>query len=90
MVPVFEDAAFSIKEDGAISKPVKTDYGYHIIRRIEWNDLKSFNEMEKELQKRVNKDERSKKTQDVFVAKLKKRYGFMEGDIQYKDWFESL
>ncbi len=87
MVPVFEDAAFSIKEDGAISKPVKTDYGYHIIRRIEWNDLKSFNEMEKELQKRVNKDERSKKTQDVFVAKLKKRYGFLEGDIQYKDWF---
>ena len=87
MVPVFEDAAFSIKEDGAISKPVKTDYGYHIIRRIEWNDLKPFNEMEKELQKRVNKDDRSKKTQDVFVTKLKKRYGFLEGDVRYKDWF---
>ena len=87
MVPVFEDAAFSIKEDGAISKPVKTDYGYHIIRRIEWNDLKPFNEMEKELQKRVNKDERSKKTQDVFVTKLKKRYGFLEGDVRNKDWF---
>ena len=75
MVPVFEDAAFSIKEDGAISKPIKTDYGYHIIRRIEWNDLKSFDKMEKELQKRVNKDERSKKTQDVFVTKLKNKYG---------------
>lgn len=87
MVPVFEDAAFSIKQDGAISKPVKTDYGYHIIRRIEWNDLKPFNEMEKELQKRVNKDDRSKKTQDVFVTKLKKRYGFLEGDLRYKDWF---
>ena len=87
MVPVFEDAAFSIKEDGAISKPVKTDYGYHIIRRIEWNDLKSFEKMEKELQKRVNKDERSKKTQDVFVAKLKTKYGFVQGELQYKDWF---
>ena len=87
MVPVFEDAAFSIKEDGAISEPVKTDYGYHIIRRIEWNDLKPFDKMEKELQKRVNKDERSKKTQDVFVAKLKNRYGFMESEVQYKKWF---
>jgi peptidyl-prolyl cis-trans isomerase SurA len=87
MVPVFEDAAFSIKADGAISKPVKTDYGYHIIRRIEWNDLKSFEKMEKELQKRVNKDERSKKTQDVFVSKLKTKYGFVQGELQYKDWF---
>ena len=87
MVPVFEDAAFSIKADGAISKPIKTDYGYHIIRRIEWNDLKPFDKMEKELQKRVNKDERSKKTQDVFVTKLKKRYGFVEGAAQYKSWF---
>jgi peptidyl-prolyl cis-trans isomerase SurA len=87
MVPVFEDAAFSIKSDGAISKPIKTDYGYHIIRRIEWNDLKPFDKMEKELQKRVNKDERSKKTQDVFVAKLKNRYGFLEGNAQYKSWF---
>jgi peptidyl-prolyl cis-trans isomerase SurA len=87
MVPVFEDAAFSIKADGAISKPVKTDYGYHIIRRIEWNDLKPFEKMEKELQKRVNKDERSKKTQDVFVSKLKTKYGFVQGELQYKDWF---
>jgi peptidyl-prolyl cis-trans isomerase SurA len=87
MVPVFEDAAFSIEADGAISKPVKTDYGYHIIRRIEWNDLKPFEKMEKELQKRVNKDERSKKTQDVFVSKLKTKYGFVQGELQYKDWF---
>ena len=87
MVPVFEDAAFSIKEDGGISKPVKTDYGFHIIRRLEWNDLKSFSEMKNELQKRVNKDDRSKKTQDVFVSKLKLKYNFIEGDKQYKDWF---
>jgi len=87
MVPVFEDAAFSIQTDGAISKPIKTDYGYHIIRRLEWNDLRSFNDMKKELQKRVNKDERSKKTQDVFVTKLKAKYGFEEGEKQYLDWF---
>ena len=87
MVPVFEDAAFSIKIDGGISKPIKTDYGFHIIRRLEWNDLKSFNEMQNELQKRVNKDDRSKKTQDVFVSKLKLKYGFIEGEKQYRDWF---
>jgi len=87
MVPTFEDGAFSIKNDGDISPPIRTDFGFHIIRRLEWNDIKPFDKMEKELQKRVNKDDRAKKTQDVFVSKLKVKYNFQESDSQYLDWF---
>ena len=32
--PVFESAAFSLPADGAISKPVLTAHGYHIIKRM--------------------------------------------------------
>ncbi len=87
MVPAFEDAAFALKEVGQYSKPVKTDFGYHIIKLVEWKEVSSFESMKKELQTKVNKDERSKKTQDAFVSKLKANYNYAyKGDKNLK-WF---
>jgi peptidyl-prolyl cis-trans isomerase SurA len=89
MVPSFEDAAFSLKKDGEISKPIKTEYGFHIIKRIEWKDVQPFETMKKELQNKVNKDDRSKKTQDSFVLKLKQQYKYKKSAKQPADlnWF---
>jgi peptidyl-prolyl cis-trans isomerase C len=33
-VKVFEDAAFAMKADGEITKPVKSEYGYHILKLV--------------------------------------------------------
>lgn len=32
----FVDAAFALANNGSISKPIQTSYGYHIIKRNEW------------------------------------------------------
>jgi peptidyl-prolyl cis-trans isomerase SurA len=87
MVLEFEDAAFDLKADGEISKPVKTEYGYHIIKRLSWTPLRSFDELKKEIQAKVNKDERSIITQQSFIAKLKSNYGYKDNYKKTSKWF---
>ncbi|MEX1020314.1 MAG: peptidylprolyl isomerase [Litorilinea sp.] len=39
MVPVFEEAAFAL-EEGEISEPIRSDFGYHIIQVVERDDAR--------------------------------------------------
>ncbi|GAJ39532.1 Foldase protein PrsA precursor [Parageobacillus caldoxylosilyticus] len=49
MVKEFEDAAYKLKV-GQVSDPVKTDYGYHIIKVTAKEKKKPFNEMKDDIE----------------------------------------
>lgn len=87
MVAEFEDAAFTIPKNGEFSKPVQTAYGWHIIKRLDVKDLAPLNELEKEIQQRVNRDDRALATQQSFIAKLKKEYKFKDNRKKQLKWF---
>jgi len=68
-VPSFEEALFSLP-DGALSQPVKSTYGYHLIKVEERKPTKTFEELRPELQKKVE-NEASRKFLSDLKAKAK-------------------
>jgi peptidyl-prolyl cis-trans isomerase SurA len=80
MIPEFELAAFSLSEIGEISPPLKTQYGYHILRLEEKKPVASFEEMEEEIRSRILRDSRSGMIQSQVIAIQKARYGFKENE----------
>jgi peptidyl-prolyl cis-trans isomerase SurA len=80
VIPEFERVAFALTEEGEISPPVKTPYGYHIIRLEEKKALESYEEMEQMIKSRILRDSRSSLIQSQVVAIQKSRYGFEENE----------
>ena len=87
MVPEFEDQAFKLTQNGEITTPFQTDFGFHIVKRINYTPLASFEALKKELQNKVYKDERGKKTQNSFISKLKQEYTYTFNDKKALKWF---
>ena len=85
----FEDQAFALKNDEDVSEPFKTEYGWHIVKRIDLKPIQTFEELKPTLESKVKRDSRSKLINAAMVNELKKRY-----DISYnedaKGYFESI
>ncbi|MBK3515838.1 peptidylprolyl isomerase [Carboxylicivirga marina] len=76
MVPEFSDAAFSLSENGQVSKPVKTQFGWHIIKRLDVRPIKPLDECREEILQKIKRDERAFAGKKATVERLKKEYNF--------------
>jgi peptidyl-prolyl cis-trans isomerase SurA len=86
MVPEFEEAAFQLKNNGDVSDIIQTKFGFHIIKRLDYKPLPSFDEMKAELKQKIAKDTRSQKSRESFIERIKKEYGFKE-NLKNRDEF---
>ena len=63
MVPSFDEAAFKMKP-GEISAPVKSQYGYHIIK-VDSVEHKTFDEVRPEIEKKLRPQEANKTMEEI-------------------------
>jgi len=89
--PEFENAAYELNNVGEISKPIKTDFGWHIIRLDEKLAMETFEAQREELEKKAGEGDRSKVVTNAINKKIKEKYGFKKGEsyLPYFDTFVS-
>ena len=78
MVPEFEDAAFALQNIGDVSEPIKTMYGWHIIKLIEKRPVPTFEESKDDLERKIKRDSRNSQGIKKLISRIKKDHKFRE------------
>lgn len=83
----FEKAAFEMKADAEVSAPVKTAWGWHIIKRVRKEAFPTFDQAKSDIKQRVSRDQRSVQGRASLVARVKADNGFIEYPNTVKDFY---
>ena len=74
MVKPFEDVAFAL-QDGAISEPFASQFGYHIIKKL-GHGMPSLNDMREGIEMAISRDQRASLIEQRRINDLKSKYNY--------------
>lgn len=87
----FEEKAFSIKKDGEILEPFKTEFGYHILKRISAEPVPNSRDNDsfmEELTQRVSKDDRIQLAAKAFSKEVIQLTGMQQKNVDKNTLWE--
>ena len=80
----FENAAFSLKIVGDISNPIETKFGWHIIKLLSKNEIKSFEELKPSILSKIRRGDRNEYISNSFNQSLEEKYNLSNENIDYQ------
>jgi peptidyl-prolyl cis-trans isomerase SurA len=86
----FEKAAFALKANGDYSEPFTTNYGWHIVKRLDKKGLAPFDEMKGDLKQRIGKDSRTQAGRTSLIAKIKNENKYLENVTAKKEFLKVI
>ncbi|MBN1387429.1 MAG: peptidylprolyl isomerase [Bacteroidales bacterium] len=89
MIHEFSIAAFSLLRDNEYTEPVKTVYGWHIIKRLDKQPFPEYEEAKKYLQSRLSNSYLLSVSRKSFADNLKKEYNYKHHSNAL-EWFYSI
>lgn len=79
----FENVAFGLTKESPISKPFKSQFGWHIVKLLNTYPIQSLEDSKADLEAKVSKDERSRLITNSLTEKLRKKYKVKRDDKMY-------
>jgi peptidyl-prolyl cis-trans isomerase SurA len=76
--PAFENTAFALQRDGAITKPFFTEHGYHIVKRISISRIgaKLNQDITDDLRRKIESSDRIFTTKNVLAKRVMREAGY--------------
>lgn len=90
MVPAFSKAAFALDSNGALSEPVRTRFGWHLIKRLDHKGVESFEAMRSELEQDLKESDRYELVKKTVLKRLRDEYDLTINERNLKRMARSL
>lgn len=88
MIPEFETASFALKNNGDVSMPIASQFGWHIIKLIDKKPLGSFDELKSSLEGQISQSDRAQFLQNSFIDKLKNEYNYTQNTDALREIYQ--
>jgi peptidyl-prolyl cis-trans isomerase SurA len=87
MIKEFEDACFALKNIGDVSRPIRTSFGWHIIKLLDRKTYDDFEEVKADLQSAVTKSDRNAYSRTAMIERIKNKNGFTENPANLQAFY---
>lgn len=85
----FKDVCFALKP-GEISKPFSTDFGWHLVKFVEFRPIGEFKEVQDLIKNKVTRDSRSEGSKTAVIERVKKENTYTEFPGNFKLFVSKL
>lgn len=85
----FKDVCFGLKQ-GETSKPFATEYGWHLVKFVDYRPLGEYKDVQDVIKNKVTRDSRSEGSKTAVIVRVKKENNYKENTVNLNEFASKL